>query len=192
MASSDRRTRFRADLQQATWDGERWETGFTNHPFASQHPAATQHWSGILIRCVSRRNRPRHPCQPRGACSLPAVRPEIGSCEASGRGRRAAGKRLSGRNGTVALPRRDENRCAAVGCSRCVARRRSVGSADAAHREASRNRPSARRHAKRVALGRRQILRTVGYGTQPGNAAACFTHVAICASSNWSSSWMSR
>jgi len=22
---------------------------------------------------------------------------------------------------------------------------------------------------------------TVGYGTQPGNAAACFTHVAICA-----------
>ena len=43
-----------------------------------------------------------------------------------------------------------------------------------------------RRHAKRVALGRRQILRTVGYGTQPGNAAACFTQFAICTSSSWS------
>jgi hypothetical protein len=48
-----------------------------------------------------------------------------------------------------------------------------------------------RRHAKRVALGRRQILRTVGYGTQPGNAAACFTQVAICTSSSSSPSWMS-
>ena len=27
---------------------------------------------------------------------------------------------------------------------------------------------------------------------QPGNAAACFTHVAICASSSSSPSWMSR
>ena len=43
-----------------------------------------------------------------------------------------------------------------------------------------------RRHAKRVALGRRQIIRTVAYGIQPGNAAACFTHLAICASSSWS------
>ena len=31
----------------------------------------------------------------------------------------------------------------------------------------------------------------LGYGTQPGNAAACFTHVAICASSSSSPSWMS-
>ena len=31
-----------------------------------------------------------------------------------------------------------------------------------------------------------------GYGTQPGNAAACFTHVAICASSSSSLSRMSR
>jgi len=36
-----------------------------------------------------------------------------------------------------------------------------------------------------------ESLRTLGYGTQPGNAAACFTHVAICASSSWSPSWMS-
>ena len=28
-------------------------------------------------------------------------------------------------------------------------------------------------------------------GTQPGNAAACFNHVAICASSSSSPSWMS-
>jgi hypothetical protein len=41
-----------------------------------------------------------------------------------------------------------------------------------------------------VALGRRQIFRTVGYGTQPGNAAACFTQFAICASSSRSPSWM--
>jgi hypothetical protein len=26
------------------------------------------------------------------------------------------------------------------------------------------------------------------YGTQPGSAAACFTHFASCASSSWSSS----
>ena len=29
-------------------------------------------------------------------------------------------------------------------------------------------------------------------GTQPGNAAACFTQVAICASSSSSPSWMSK
>ena len=32
----------------------------------------------------------------------------------------------------------------------------------------------------------------VRYGTQPGRAAACRTHVANCASSSSSSSWMSR
>ena len=31
----------------------------------------------------------------------------------------------------------------------------------------------------------------VAYGIQPGNAAACFTQAAICASSSVSSSWMS-
>ncbi len=43
------------------------------------------------------------------------------------------------------------------------------------------------------ALGWRQSLRTVGYyGTQPGSAAACFTQVAIWASSSSSPSRMSR
>lgn len=43
-----------------------------------------------------------------------------------------------------------------------------------------------------VAPARRAMLVTVGYGTQPGSAAACFTHLAICASSSGSSSWISR
>lgn len=38
---------------------------------------------------------------------------------------------------------------------------------------------------------RPQIVRKVGYGIQPGNAAACFTQVVICASSSYSPSWMS-
>ena len=40
-------------------------------------------------------------------------------------------------------------------------------------------------------LASRETQDGLGYGTQPGNAAACFTHVAICASSR-SSSWMSK
>src|SRR2546428_477231 len=42
--------------------------------------------------------------------------------------------------------------------------------AGAAHHDPVEAGLGVRRHAKHVALGRRQILRTVGYATQPGNA----------------------